>query len=230
MSCESKCSEPGTFDYSADIRDAFSQWYRYSDELMDNYLRLSRNIMDTYIQGVEKSFSMLPTLAKSCTIPTTQCPPYCICELTWEACEGEKLVGYIDVKNSGDDAVEFKLKAEPFHHDCQPTKITAQLEKASFNLMPGETNRVTVAINLKGQELNFDTDYRAEIKVIGRYEQCVRLGFKVKAKRMPYCCIEHGEIPTRIVPHQWYHHFQCEQLCFKPVRGRLDNTLNVTRG
>jgi hypothetical protein len=243
MSCDSNSSNYRYADFNASARDALSQWARYSDDMMNSYLTLGRKLMATYMEGVQRSlatlpdlpdfsaYSKLPSWPGSCDIPTTDCPPYCICELRWEACEGEKLVGYVEIKNTGDDNVQFHFAPEAFRNNNQPTEIKAQVDKPTVPLKPNESEKVTVTVNLSDHAIHFDSRYYAEMKVIGRYEQCVKLEFTAKRKSLPYCFIEHGEIPTRIVPHHWYHHFQCEELCFKPVRGRVvgtNDTLNST--
>jgi hypothetical protein len=204
-------------DVTADISNAMLRWYRFSNEIMTSSLKLGQPLMDAYFQGLAKALPELSELArKSCEIPETQCPPYCVCELEWDACEGDKVTGIIGIKNTGKDARVFTLSAETFHSNGDDSGVKPQLDPNNFNLAPNEAKSVVVTVNL-GADFEPNNVYHSEVKITGRYEQCVRLRLNVRRKDKPRCKIEHGEIPKRIVAHHWYDHFQCEEFCFEPV-------------
>jgi hypothetical protein len=100
--------------------------------------------------------------------------------------------------------------------------VTPAVEPSSARLATGESVLVTVAIPLS-QGFATGRQYAGEIAIRGRYEQCVRLRVSVVAEPRPHCEVEQGEIPTRIRPHRWSDHFQCEEPCFEPVRRRDDD-------
>ncbi|MBL3591571.1 MAG: hypothetical protein JMN24_17575 [gamma proteobacterium endosymbiont of Lamellibrachia anaximandri] len=204
-----------------DIYLAMTRWSRLTDKIMGDALRISQPLIDSYFRNLTKSFSDLtPGLKKShlshCDIPETKCPPRCICQMSWEACMGNVVKGTIEVQNTGKQAASFSLSADAFHNDQSNSSIKPELNPASFHLAAGDSITVQVSIDV-GNTFVPDDAYESEIRVAGRYEQCVRLGLFVRRRMTPHCRVEQGEIPTRIVAHQWYDHFQCEELCFEPV-------------
>jgi hypothetical protein len=203
-----------------DVSDAMRQWTRFSSDAWSSSMRLGQPMFEAYLKSLSGAAAELDkAYRKSCEIPETECPPYCVCELEWEAFRGDSIKGTIAISNTGKQVSVFALSASEFRAEQELTSVKAQLSPSSFNLKSGETQRVDVAVHVD-ESMNPNQTYRAEVKVAGRYEQCVQLVVHVRRKQHPYCIIEHGEIPTRIRAHHWYDHFQCDELCFEPVRHR----------
>lgn len=209
-----------------DISSAMRQWFRFSEEAVDEMIKMGQPLLEVYLKGLGTIMPALKNLdlknindlycRKNCEIPETECPPYCVCEMEWDACEGETVTGSIDMKNTGQQTANFSISAATFQSVNDNSGITPQFTPASFVLAPNETKTIGVTIKV---ESSFDPSvtYTSQAKVRGRYEQCVLLKLRVRRKSTPYCSVEQGEIPKRIVAHNWYDHFQCEELCFQPV-------------
>ena len=203
---------------SADMRTAVLRWYQMSNEIMSQGLKIGQPLMDAYIQGLTKAIPELKKVARrSCEIPETECPPSCVCELDWEACEGETVTGTVDIRNTGQQSANFTLSATTFRSLGDDSGKSPQLTPNNFVLAPGAIQTVTVVVQAS-EAFDPNQIYESEVTVAGRYEQCVCLRLRTRRKNVPHCQIEHGEIPTRLVAHHWYDHFQCEELCFQPVR------------
>jgi hypothetical protein len=199
------------------MREAMRNWVRFSNEVMTQAIRVGQPLLDAYIQMVSSAVPGLKERARrSCEIPETECSPRCVCELEWDACEGDTVTGTIEIRNTGKENRNFKLSASPFRSQRGDSGAVPQLMPNSFALAPGEAKTVTVSVHV---DPSFDPNdvYRSEVKIVGRYEQCVRLTLNIRRKVQPHCEVAQGEIPTRIVAHQWYDHFQCEELCFEPA-------------
>ena len=201
-----------------DMRTAFLRWYRFSNDVLSNSLRLGQPLMDAYFKGLSDALPKMAVMArKGCQIPETDCPPYCVCTLEWDARQDSKTSGTINVMNTGKQEVNFKLAADNFRSGSNDSGIRPHLSPDTFTLAPGATQTVAVAIVI-GKGFDAGDLYETEGKVRGRYEQCVRLRLTVRSNPKPHCEVEHGEIPRHIKAHHWYDHFQCEELCFEPVR------------
>ncbi len=210
----------GYMKLDTDMRDFLNRLYGFSNDIVLNSIKIGQPVIAAYIKSYAGAMTEYDkAYRKSCQIPETECPPYCVCEMEWEAFEGDKVTGMIDVHNSGAQVSQFTLSADNFHNSLETTQCKPQLSPSSFALAPGEIKKVTVAINL-ADSLDPNERYHSEIKIAGRYEQCVRLSLFVRKKATPFCKVEHGEIPTRIVAHHWYDHFQCTELCFEPIKQR----------
>lgn len=201
-----------------DVGDTMRQWTRFTSDAWSSSMRLGQPMIEAYLKSLSGAAAELGrAYRKSCEIPETECPPYCVCELEWEACEGDTVKGTIDIHNTGKEDSAFSLSADEFRAERDLSTVKPVLSPASFTLKAGEFQRVDVAVEV-GESMDPNQTYRTEVKVAGRYEQCVCLIVNVRRKLHPYCKVEHGEIPTRIRAHHWYDHFQCEELCFEPVR------------
>lgn len=200
-----------------DLRSAWLRWLRFTNQAMADAVKIGQPVFEAYIHSLAKAVPDVEKLARGyCDIPETECPPYCICHMDWEACEGETVTGTVEVRNTGEKGSSFALTAGSFRSSRNNSGVTPQLNPSTFSLAPGESKTVTVSVAVDG-EFHADELYESELKIAGRYEQCVRLSLQVRPQRTPHCEVEHGEIPTRIVAHHWYDHFQCEELCFEPV-------------
>ena len=204
-----------------EMRTALLRWYRFSNEIMNSTMRLSQPILEAYFRGLSDVIPNLNDMVKkTCEIPETNCPPRCVCDMEWDACEGSKVSGTIDIVNSGDQAKSFTVSSGSFRTIDDDSGVKPQLKPDHFTLAPGDKQTVLVSVNIEKAFVQNDV-YQTEVKIRGRYEQCVRLHLSVRRKYTPHCEIKHGEIPRRIVAHHWYDHFQCEELCFEPVRERV---------
>lgn len=173
-----------------------------------------------------------PTMAKRpssacCTIPETDCPPRCVCEITWEAARGEKLRCSIRVVNSSMKARTFHLSATAFSGPSSAGNATVALAPQTLQLAGGSSGVVEAGFAVP-DEME-PGDYEAEIIVRGAYEQCVRVLLRLAKKPgcrpdMAHCRCEitQGDPPVRIRAHHWYDHFQCTEPCV-PARVPDDN-------
>ena len=151
-----------------------------------------------------------------CEIPETECPPRCVCHITWEASPREKLACNIKVTNSSEKPRVFALKAIPFPDPAGTIQITPD----SMNLGPGQTGGAQAFYTVP-DGLATGT-YKTEILVAGAYEQCITVTLHVHDQQHCECHLVQGEIPVRIRAHRWYEHFQCVERCFKPAQQRKD--------
>lgn len=156
----------------------------------------------------------IPDICLPCDIPETECPPYCVCEIEWKACRGQKLEATIHVKNIAKVARPFTFAATPFQGPGNPS-AAVQIAPPNIVLQPKQSVTITVTFTV-GPEFQPGQLYYAEVLITGAYEQCVRLLLHVRQEVTPHCVVEQGEIPTRIRAHRWYHHFQCEEPCDEP--------------
>lgn len=153
-----------------------------------------------------------------CAIPEVDCPPRCVCEITWEAARGEKLRCSIRVVNSSATARTFRLSATDFAGAGGAANVSPDLSPKSLQLAGGMSGVVEAAFAVPDQMA--PGDYEAEIVVRGAYEQCVRVLLRVTKKPgcgpdMPHCRCEitQGDPPVRVRAHHWYDHFQCTEPC-----------------
>ncbi len=207
-----------------EYQTALSRWVRFTDEVVNNSMRLGRPLINAYLQSLSDTVPAIKEVArtsmgKGCEIPETQCPPYCVCELDWDACEDSQIKGSINITNTGQNAVNFTLQAGTFKSEKDESGKKPDITPASFTLAPGASQAVVVKMSV-GSDFDPNDRYETEIKIRGRYEQCVKLRLFVRRNTKPHCSIDHGEIPRRIVAHNWYDHFQCEELCFEPIKQR----------
>lgn len=210
-----------------ELEDAMNRWTRLTNEVVRDSVRVGRPLMDAYLRSISAftpavlrpssySAAVRPRASRCCEIPETDCPPRCVCELSWDACQGDVVKGTLDISNTGKQAVNFTLDASDFASDQDDSGVSPTINPESFSLAPGETKKVAVSLQI-GNSFDANERYTSEITVRGRYEQCVQLSLYVRRRQTPHCDVDHGEIPKRIVAHHWYDHFQCEELCFEPV-------------
>jgi len=206
-----------------DMRDYMLRWFRYSNDAVSKSMKVGQPVMEAYLKSLSGAVSNYDkAYRKSCEIPETECPPHCSCQMDWDACQRETVTGTIDVQNTEKEASQFTLSANNFSNENGNTALKPEISPSSFSLAPGDVKTVNVTIKI-ADVVDPNESYRSEIKIAGRYEQFVCLSLYVRKKSRPYCKVEHGAIPTRIVAHHWYDHFQCEELCFEPVQHRAAN-------
>jgi hypothetical protein len=157
-----------------------------------------------------------------CAIPETECPPRCVCVVSWEASPGETPALTLRVRNASKVARTFTVSATPFT-GAAGSPGTIALQPASLSLPPGHSDVVNGTFAVP----EIDTgDYEAEILVEGAYDQCVRVILKVRSQKTCgddrcTCEVVQGDPPVRIRAHHWYDHFQCTEPCGER-RGTLD--------
>ena len=154
-----------------------------------------------------------------CEIPETECPPRCVCELRWEAAAGEKVKGTIRVTNTGAQPQAFSFPATTLAGDGHDSGLAPTVTPAGATLKPGESIQLVVNFTVTNA-FQVGRIYAGEVKIRGRYEQCVKLRLDVQPADRAHCDVDHGEIPTRVRAHNWYDHFQCEEPCFDPIPQR----------
>ena len=161
-----------------------------------------------------------------CEIPETECPPRCVCEIHWKVCPGSTVHAEILVTNTGSQARQFAFSAAPFHGPGNPqTKM--QLSPASAQL--GRHDSVNVGVDLTvSSEFQSGAQYVAEVRIVGAYEQCVRITLDVSSASSTvdcsprHCEVNAGDLPVRVRAHRWYDHFQCTEPCTELLPGRSD--------
>lgn len=151
-----------------------------------------------------------------CEIPETECPPRCVCEVTWEASPGETPGLTVRVTNASKSARTFHLHATPFTGaGGSPGTIT--LAPSSLSLPAGHADVASATFPVPNVP---EGEYEAEILVQGAYEQCVRVRLRVKCEKTCgqercTCDVVQGDPPVRIRAHHWYDHFQCIEPCLE---------------
>lgn len=152
-----------------------------------------------------------------CEIPETPCPPRCVCEIRWKACPGSTVHADIQVTNTGSQPRGFAFSASAFSGPGNPTtKIQLSTQSASLPRHDSVTLGVNVTV---GSELQAGAQYVAEVRIVGTYEQCVRIVLDVASSGAMVDCgprrceVAAGDLPVRIRAHRWYDHFQCTEPC-----------------
>lgn len=172
--------------------------------------------------GQGGAMSLFPRSDCGCTIPEADCPPRCVCEITWEATRGEKLRCTVRVTNTSAKARTFTIAATGF---TGPAGSAAgpDVSPQQLQLAGGGSGLVDAGFAVP-DELQ-DGEYVAEIVVRGAYEQCVCVLLHVTSKQKcppgnPSCRCEvrQGDPPVRVRAHHWYDHFQCSEPCPSPER------------
>lgn len=182
-------------------------------------LLLSLENFRTVLQQAPSFPLQLPDLASlrprdSCAIPETECPPRCVCDVTWQASPGEKPGLIVRVTNASTLQRTFQLHATPFIGPGG-SPGTLGLSPSTLTLQPGQTGIVSATFTVPTVP---EGDYHAEIVVKGAYEQCVRVRLRVQCRKtcgdeQCTCEVVQGDPPVRIRAHHWYHHFQCVEPC-----------------
>jgi hypothetical protein len=192
-------------------------------------LLMSIDNFRTIIQQAPSFIPQLPDLTSlrpkdPCMIPETECPPRCVCEVTWEASPGETPSLTVRVTNSSKATRTFQLHATPFA-GAGGSPGTMSLAPSSVTLQGGHAGTIKAALTVPNVP---EGDYDAEITVHGAYEQCVRVKLRVRCKKTCgeehcTCDVVQGDPPVRIRAHHWYHHFQCIEPCDDSGRQRPDH-------
>ena len=158
-----------------------------------------------------------------CEIPEVDCPPRCVCEISWEAPRGETLRCAIRLVNTSLATRTFTAEGTSFTGDQSgEIQVSPAAQQVGGGMSGGLEARFEVPKDMAPGE------YEAEIVVRGAYEQCIRVLLRVTEKDcgpdMPACrcTISQGDPPVRVRAHHWYHHFQCSEPCARPSR-RVDN-------
>jgi hypothetical protein len=188
-----------------------------------NLLLMSIDNVRTVMRQARRFLPQVPDLALTlpkcpCAIPEVECPPRCVCEVTWEAIAGETLGHTVRVTNSSRFPRTFYLHATEFA-GSGASPGTISLAPTSLTLASGQTGICNAAFTVPTTSLQ--GDYYAEIVVRGAYEQAVCIMLKVGCKKKcgDECCtcsVVQGDPPIRVRAHQWYHHFQCSEACEVP--------------
>jgi len=149
-----------------------------------------------------------------CAIPETECPPRCVCDVTWEASPGETPSLTLRLTNASTSTRTFQLQATPFTGPSgSPGTLT--LSPTSLTLQGGQTGIANAKFTVPNVP---EDDYHAEVVIKGAYEQCVQVRLRVRCKKACgdehcTCDVVQGDPPVRIRAHHWYHHFQCTEPC-----------------
>jgi hypothetical protein len=216
------------------LRDSLRLGEQACSQLMGPTLELGRAFWGDYFkmwQEAAKGGYKMGGCQSSCTcqVPEQDCPPRCVCDLTWVVQPGGRVEGSLRVTNTGQTGRTFALRATNLIAAGHDPDITPSLQPEQATLAPGES--VMVQVSASGTErLQIGRQYTAEILVAGVYEQCVRMRIDVESESRPHCDVEQGEMPTSIRAHRWSDHFQCEEPCFEPVRRQPDGNDIAGRG
>jgi hypothetical protein len=194
----------------------------FFDGLLGLGFKLLAMSIDNARTLIQQASSVLPPLPDMqslrpkdmCAIPETECPPRCVCEVTWEASPGETPGLTVRVTNASKSGRTFNLHATPFI-GAGGSPGTMTLSAQSLSLPPGSAGAVNATFTIPNDA---DGEYDAEIVVRGAYEQCVRVTLNVRCekrvgKECGTCEVVQGDPPVRIRAHHWYDHFQCTESC-----------------
>ncbi len=223
-----------TNDVERLMRDSLRLGEQAYSQLMAPSFEIGRALLGDYVkmwQEAAKGGHNLGGCRPSCTcqVPEQDCPPRCVCDLTWVVTPGGRLEGTVRVTNTGKTGRTFAFRATNLIAAGHDPDLTPSLQPEQATLAPGESVLVQVAA-AGTDRLQIGRQYTAEIRVAGLYEQCVRLRVDVEAESRPHCDVEQGEMPMRIRAHRWSDHFQCEEPCFEPVRRQADGNDIAGRG
>jgi hypothetical protein len=197
-----------------------------SQLLLDGLLGLGFKLLALSLDNarslIQQASNILPPLPDvqslrpkdMCAIPETQCPPRCVCEVTWEASPGETPGLTVRVTNASKSARTFNLHATPFL-GSSGSPGTMTLSAQSLSLAGGSAGSVNATFTIPSVP---EGEYDAEIVVRGAYEQCVSVRLNVKCEKTSgreraTCEVVQGDPPVRIRAHHWYDHFQCTESC-----------------
>lgn len=202
------------------LSTAVEELTRLGMRFMTGTLAAAQPLWSEYLRTWDGAVRRSPLVTEPrCKIPETECPPRCVCQLRWEAEQGQTVKGTIRLTNTGKDTRQFGLGAKTLSSPDGDTGVAPKLDKNHVTLAPGQEATIHVKIEV-GEPFHAHRTYTSEILIRGRYEQCVLVRLDVVPQQRPHCNVEHGEIPTRIRAHQWYDHFQCEEPCFEPIRAK----------
>ncbi|MFQ5560062.1 MAG: hypothetical protein ACE5FU_05685 [Nitrospinota bacterium] len=208
---------------TSQLTDSFLRLAKLNTEIMKNSITSMGPFVKAYAKLVEGVMLMPWRMGASrCTIPETKCPPYCVCTLTWHACEGDKRTGRIHIENTSRQPISYTIEAVSFRSGGKDSAVKPSISPDTLNIPAGKSAAVDVAVTVDN---NFDPDrtYKSEVKIRGKYERCICLTLKVGSCCNEFCEIDHGDIPTRIRADQWYRHFQCTEECFEPANSRYSD-------
>jgi len=162
----------------------------------------------------------LPELQKNCCeIPETECPPRCVCEIRWKACQGGTVQANVQVTNTGSATRNFVFSATPFSGPGNPT-AAIQVSPGTATVAPNTSVNVAVSFSVPA-DFQSGSQYTAEFRVYGAYEQCVCIILRIEPPTScapERCEVRAGDIPVRIRAHNWYDHFQCIEPCTELLR------------
>ncbi|HEY2815758.1 MAG TPA: hypothetical protein VGK44_01350 [Casimicrobiaceae bacterium] len=203
--------------------------FELAPKLMSLSTATTRNFVDTATELVTSTLPKIeiPNLQEGCCeIPETQCPPRCVCDIHWIACQGGSVQASIRVVNTGTATRTFAFSATPLSGPGNPA-AKIQVTPSSAVLAPNAFVEVAVSLaitpDLKAGQ------YLAEVLILGAYEQCVRVTLDVECGSAvvdcrPRCCeVKAGDLPVRIRAHHWYDHFQCTEPCTELLQRSPDS-------
>lgn len=182
-----------------------------------DFLQTSSDLITASLPKIE-----IPKLPKNCCeIPETECPPRCVCEIRWKACQGGAVQANVQVTNTGSATRNFVFSATPFSGPGNPS-AAIQVSPPTATLAPNTSVNVAVSFSVPA-DFQSGSQYTAELRVYGAYEQCVRIILDVEPSTAKNCAPERcevraGDLPVRIRAHNWYDHFQCTEPCVELLR------------
>ncbi len=224
-----KSSTTKSADVERLMRDSLRLGEQAYSQLMAPTFELGRALLGDYLKMWQDVAKAGGRSSCTCQVPEQDCPPRCVCDLTWVVTPGGRVEGSLRVTNTGQTGRAFAFRATNLVAAGHDPDITPSLQPDQATLAPGES--VLVQVSAAGTDrLQVGRQYTAEIRVAGLYEQCVRVTIDVEAEARPHCDVEQGEMPTRIRAHRWSDHFQCEEPCFEPVTRQVDGDNVIVRG
>lgn len=198
---EKRCGSSGNF------LKVGQKFFSLTMDSARDFLKQSTEILSPYLPEVKSCGPQ-----KACEIPEVDCPPRCVCEISWNVNPGEKVKCAIRITNTSQKARQFKIVAVPFKDvDGNIAKIVFKPD--TLNLNVGETGAVQAGVGVPPEFKH--GRYYTEFLVRGAYEQCIKVSLDVQCEEQCVCEISQGEIPRRVRAHHWYDHFQCVEPCFE---------------
>lgn len=199
---EKRCGSSGA------LVEAGQKFFSLTMDSALDFLKQSTKIISPHLPEVKSCGPQ-----KSCEIPEVDCPPRCVCEISWNVSPAEKVKCAIRITNTSKKARRFVVDAVPFK-DADGTIAKIVFEPDILRLNAGETGTVKASMCVPSE---FEHGkYYTEILVKGAYEQCIKVSLDIQCEEQCVCEISQGEIPQRVRAHRWYDHFQCVEPCFEP--------------
>lgn len=133
----------------------------------------------------------------------------------WKIQRGMTPEAQIVVRNLGEGTRTFHVTTSPLVGPDAQT-ATFALSPSTFDLAPKQHAVVSVRLT-NTTALQPRQVYSSSLLIDGYYEDHIPLSCTIEPDATEHVRVSQGDPPTRIVAHQWYHHFQCTVPCAPEV-------------
>ena len=192
-------------------------------------LLMSIDNVRTLVEQAPTFLPQMPDLAsrrsKCCEIPERECPPRCVCEVTWDASPGEAGSKSPCMTNASHSGRTFQLRSGPH----LPVPVG---RPGTISLSPSSLSLAARTLRHRRRDVHRAAGPRRRLprghRRVRRCEQCVCIRLRVRCKKTcgDECCtceVVQGDPPVRIRAHHWYDRFQCTEPCVVPQREPHDH-------